>query len=100
MKQIFTLILGDLGLFLVGAAAAIASWFLFPIFIAILRSSIFLSTIGLIFVCPIAVGFYASSVLSAMTLILRGAKAKKWWWLCLGLLLLAINIMIVIKSVI
>lgn len=101
MKQIFTLILGDLGLFLVGTVTSIASWFLFPLFVSVLNASNpFSSIIGWLLIAPISLGIYISSIFTSISLVSRGIKSKKWIWLCLGILLLVFDIVIVIKSLI
>ena len=100
MKQIFTLILGDLGLFLLCSATTIISWFAFPAFVGACNGSIIFKLAGYILLCPLAICCYASSLLMSIMLILRGIKSKKWWWLCLGLLLFVFNIVILVKSLI
>lgn len=100
MKQIFTLILGDLGLILLCSATTIGSWFALPCFFGMCNGSIILKLAGYICLCPLALGCYASSLLMSLMLIWRGIKSKKWWLLCLGLLLLVFNIVILIKSLI
>lgn len=101
MKQLMTLLFGDLGLFLVSGASSIASWFLFPLFVSVLNATnVFSSIIGWLLVCPFALGFYISSLFSALSLIWRSAEKKSWLWLCAGILLFAVDVVIVVKSLI
>lgn len=101
MKQLFTLLLGNLSLFLVSGAATIGSYFLVPLFVKFCYGSNVVSEIvGWSVVFPFMTGFLASALLSAGLLSIRNIKNKNWWWLSVGVLLLAVDLIIVMKSII
>ncbi len=101
MKKLLTFMFGDLGLFISATIMTIASWFLFPIFVDIVRGGHALSSLlGYILVCPFVIGFFLSSIMSGISLITRGSIHKNWVILGLGILVSAFDVVILILSLI
>lgn len=97
MKKFLTFLFGDLGLFVSATIMTVASWFLFPLFVDIVRGGHSLSNlIGYIFVCPFAILFFISSISSAITLITKGCRAKNWLLVGLGTVVSIFDIVILI----
>lgn len=101
MKKILTILFGDLGLFVSATITIFVSWFLFPIFVEIVRGGHTLSSLlGYILVCPFAICFFLSSVMSGIALITKGLRHKNWVLLGLGILVSAFDVVILILSLI
>lgn len=99
IKKFFTLLFGDWGLLIASTITAVLSAILFPLFMAQLGGGI-IKTAMAIFLGIFAVGFYASSFLSAFTLTIRSGRAKKWLLMSLALLVVVADIVILIVNII
>lgn len=101
MKKILTFLFGNLGLLIMAVLMAVISWFMFPLFIQIVHGGHSLSNlIGWVIICPFAIGFLISAFTSALGLLIKGAKAKQWFWIVPGALLLVFDILILILNLI
>ena len=103
MKRLLSLLFGKVGLVICGALMAIISWFLIPVFVNIVQgSNTFYKVLGWIFICPFAVGFYISSITSAISLIAKNTRTKsiQWWWLVLGAAILIFDVVILILNLV
>ena len=101
MKKIFTVLFGDLGLFISATIMTIASWFLIPLFVEIVRGGHALSSlVGYILVCPFSIGFFLSSLMSATSLFVKGLKNKNWILSGLGVVVFAFDIVIIVISLV
>lgn len=101
MKKLLSVLFGKIGLLICGVLMSVVSWFLFPIFIQILKGGHSLSSIiGWLFVCPFAVGFYLSAISSSLTLFAKGIKDKQWWWIVLSIVVVLFDISILIVNLV
>lgn len=101
MKKFLTFVFGDLGLFISATIMTVASWFLFPLFVEIVCGGHKLSNLlGYILVCPFAVGFFLSSLISAISLFSKGLKGKNWILFGLGIVVFAFDVVILVLSLI
>ena len=100
MKRFLTLIFGDVGLVITSVILTVLSAFLFPPFMAYIRSKETMSTFLAILLGVITVCFYASSSVSAIIVSFRSGINKKWVVFVLSLAVLIANVVILIINLV
>lgn len=98
MKKFLELLFGKVGLLISAVIMAIASWFLFPLFVDFVTGANSLSKILGWFICPFAIGFLLSSVFSSLSLLFKGIRDRKWLWVVLGLIVFAFDVVVVVMA--
>lgn len=96
IKRFFELLFGDVGMLISSSITCLLSAILFPLFLQQIGTTGIIQMFLVIFLGIFTVGFYASSAISSIFLIVRTGIAKRWVLFALSWVVFIVDAIILI----